>query len=256
MTDNIRVNVSEGIMQLSINRPEKKNALTRDMYTAIAEALRQADAEESVRVIVITGDATCFTAGNDLADFLNTPTTENEQFMLTFLLTLSHVKKPLLAAVNGFAVGVGATLLLHCDLIFAGENASFQYPFVNLGLIPEAGSTLLLPQLIGYHRAAELLLLGDAISAQKALEFGLINQVCSDELTLKSLLEVAKKLAKKPVSALCQTKALLKQGQQGPLDERIVEEIKYFQTYLHSPQTKEILQAFMEKREPDQVKLR
>ena len=256
MTENIMVNIAEGILQLRINRPEKKNALTRDMYTAIAEALRQADTEDSVRVIIITGNDTCFTAGNDLADFLNTPTKDNEQFMLAFLNTLSHVKKPLLAAVNGFAVGVGATLLLHCDLIFAGKNASFQYPFVNLGLIPEAGSTLLLPQLIGYHRAAELLLLGDAISAQKALEFGLINQVCSDELTLKSILEVAKNMANKPVSALCQTKALLKQGQQGELDVRINEEIKYFQIYLHSPQTKEALQAFMEKREPDYVKLR
>ena len=181
MTDAILSNREGGILTLTFNRLDKKNAITRAMYTTLAEALEVATADDTVRVVVIQGDPTCFTAGNDLLDFLSnppdmTPGAEPAP-VVRFLDILRDFPKPLIAAVAGPAVGIGTTLLLHCDLVYAADNAAFSLPFVNLGLCPEAGSSLLLPQLVGYQRAAEKLLFGEPFSAEDALDMGLVNRV-------------------------------------------------------------------------------
>src|SRR5665647_96490 len=161
-TDLIQSELSEGILTLCINRPDKKNALNLAMYQALADGLREADRVDAVRAILIRGGEACFTSGNDLADFLEAPQTGPESPVMQFLIAISEARKPIVAAVNGVAVGVGVTMLLHCDLVYAGRGATFQMPFVNLGLCPEAGSTLLLPRIMGHQRAAELLLLGES----------------------------------------------------------------------------------------------
>ena len=251
MSKTILVEIADGLMLIRIQRPNKKNALTWAMYTALNQALNRADEDDQVRAIVLTGSDDCFTAGHDLRDFLAGQHEDKGQLMLQFLNTLAFVKKPLVAAVNGVAIGVGTTMLLHCDLVFAGENAIFQLPFVNLGLVPEAGSTLLLPRLIGYHKAAELLLLGDSFSAEKAQALGIINQVCHDNMTLQVALDAANKIAALPSSAVEMTKSLMKRDQEGPLHKRIAEETAVFLSRLESPEVQEALIAFSEKRNPD-----
>ena len=255
MSKNIIVEIADGLMQIRMQRPEKKNALTWEMYTALRQALIRADEDDQVRVIVLTGSEDCFTAGHDLRDFLADQQEDKGQFILQFLNTLAFVKKPLVAAVNGVAIGVGTTMLLHCDLVFAGEKATFQLPFVNLGLVPEAGSTLLLPQLIGYQKTAELLLLGESFSAEKGQQLGIINQVCHDDRTLQLAIDAAKKIAAQPSLAVEMTKSLMKRAQEEPLRQRIAEETAVFLSRLESPEVHEALLAFSEKRKPDFSKI-
>ena len=203
MTKYLNVEITNGVMRIQINRPEKRNALSQEMYAALTRSLIRVDDDERVRVVLLTGNDECFCAGNDLVDFLDHPDVDEESPMLRFVCTLPFVKKPIIAAVNGAAIGVGATMLLHCDLVFAGENAQFQMPFVNLGLVPEAGSSLLLPQLIGYQRAAELLLLGNVFGSGRAYELGLVNRVCADDTTLAIASDAAQKLAVQPSAVVC-----------------------------------------------------
>jgi enoyl-CoA hydratase/carnithine racemase len=248
-SEQIQTERSEGILTLRINRPDKKNALNLAMYAALAAGIREAEHDDAVRVILITGTDDCFTSGNDLADFLAAPPTGMESPVMQFLLALSQARKPLVAAVNGAAVGVGVTMLLHCELVYAGDSATFQMPFVNLGLCPEAGSTLLLPRLMGHQRAAELLLLGEPFTAAKACELGIVTAICADPLAVARA--KALQLAAQPAAAVRLAKELLKREYAAALQETIAEEGVQFIKRLKSPEAAEALQAFMERRRPD-----
>lgn len=243
--------LSDGIFTLRINRPDKKNALNLAMYKALADSLRQAESDESVRVILISGSDDCFTSGNDLADFLTAPPTGTESPVMQFLIAISEASKPIVAAVNGMAVGVGVTMLLHCELVYAGCGATFQMPFVNLGLCPEAGSTLLLPRVMGHQRAAELLLLGELFNADKACSVGIVTEVCPDGEVLPTARNRALQLAAQPAAAVRLAKRLLKREYAADLRETILEEGREFVARLQSPEAAEALQAFMQRRKPD-----
>jgi enoyl-CoA hydratase/carnithine racemase len=250
-SDQIVSEFSEGILSLRINRPEKKNALNQSMYQALADGLRQADGDDAVRVILIAGSEECFTSGNDLADFIGAPQTGAESPVMQFLFAISQARKPVVAAVNGIAVGVGVTMLLHCDLVCSGSSATFQMPFVNLGLCPEAASTLLLPRMMGHQRAAELLLLGEAFGAEVAREVGIVNQICPDAELLATARARALQLAAQPAAAVRLAKALLKRECATAVQETILEEGRLFMERLKSPEAAEALSAFMERRKPD-----
>jgi enoyl-CoA hydratase/carnithine racemase len=253
-TELLQTELNEGIFTLRFNRPDKRNALSLAMYAALAAELNKADEDDAVRVVLITGSDDCFTSGNDLSDFMTSPPTGADSPVLAFLSAISRFRKPIVAAVNGAAVGVGVTMLLHCDLVYAGESASFQLPFVNLGLCPEAGSTLLLPRLMGHQRASELLLWGETFSANKALEVGIVNAVFSDEEVLAAARAKALQVAAQPAASVRLTKALLKQEYAGSLQETITTEAINFMKRLQSPEAGEALQAFMQRRKPDFTK--
>ena len=251
MIQQILVSISNRILHIQINRPEKKNALTQAMYSAMSDAIAQAEGDATVRVILISGHEGAFTAGNDIADFVQSPPAGEDSPVFRFLRTISTAKKPIVAAVNGVAVGIGTTMLLHCDLVYAGHGARFQLPFVNLGLVPEAGSSLILPQMIGHRRAAELLLLGDPFNAETAHELGIINSVVADGDVLATALHAATQLAAKPPHALRLSKQLLKQHSGAAVQAAMTEEGAHFANLLTSPEAAEALQAFLEKRKPD-----
>lgn len=242
--------LKEGILTIRLNRPEKKNALNLAMYRSLAEELQRGDGDDRVRVIMLVGNPDCFTSGNDLADFLTAPS-NGDSPVFRFLQAISTTKKPIVAAVSGLAVGVGVTMLLHCELVFAAAGATFQMPFVNLGLCPEAGSTLLLPRMMGHQRAAELLLLGEPFGVEYAREVGIVNQICPDKELLATARARALQLAAQPAAAVRLAKALLKQDYAVPLQETILEEGRLFMERLKSPEAAEALQAFMERRKPD-----
>ncbi len=251
MTEHILKTQQDRIQKIQFNRPEKKNALTQAMYRTLAEALQEADQDEMVRAIFITGSADSFSSGNDVMDFLAGATTDEVSPALQFLRTISHIRKPIVAAVNGLAIGIGTTMLLHCDLVYAADTARFQLPFVNLGLVPEAGSSFLLPSLAGYRQATELFLLGEFFDAQKAKQLDLVNAVCpAAELEHKAW-QKAQALAAQPPSALCLTKSLLKKSQAEIVQATMTEESGHFAERLQSAEAREALQAFMERRKPD-----
>ncbi len=245
MTDTVQVDVRSGVMTIRMNRPDKKNALTQAMYASLAEALVEADERDDVRALLLTGTADCFTAGNDLRDFLDDPPLDPGAPVHRFLEALSGCRTPLVAAVNGPAVGIGTTMLLHCDLVYAAESAVLRLPFVDLGLVPEAGSSLLLPLLVGSRRAAELLLLGDPFDAATAARYGIVNRVHPDDEVLERAREVATRLAAKPPEALRLTRALLREGLDDALGERIQKESRLLGQRLRSPESREAMQAFL-----------
>ena len=253
MSEQIGTELDGSILRVEIRRPEKKNALTGPMYEALANALEAAERNPDVRVILIHGQPGAFTAGNDLSDFLANPPVSEEPLppVFRFLNTFSTLTKPFMAAVSGVAVGVGTTMLLHCDLVYAGESARFQLPFVNLGLCPEAGSSLLLPALGGHQRAAEMLLLCEPFNAEKARELGLVNAVLPDADVLDHALAQARKLAAQPAAAVRMTKQLMKRTQAALLQQTMQEEARQFRTLLVPPEAKEAFSAFFEKRKPD-----
>lgn len=251
MSDFIRIVSAEGVFRIEISRPEKKNALTAEMYGSMADALAQAEADPSVRVILFSGTGGNFTAGNDLTDFLSAPPSDESAPVFRFLSTLINVQNPLVAAVEGMAVGVGTTLLLHCDLVYAGASARFVLPFAKLGLTPEAASSLLLPMRTGHARAAELLMFGEPFVAQLALELGVINAVLPDGQVLDHALERCRRLTEQPASSLLLTKQLLKRTQQTLVRETMSHENEVFRQRLASPEAKEAFSAFLEKRKPD-----
>jgi enoyl-CoA hydratase/carnithine racemase len=248
MTDQIVTTLNEGILQIRINRPEKKNALTADMYAAMADALGQADRNAQVRVVTLTGTGDSFTSGNDVADFLSRDTSSSDERPVgTFLTTIAGSQKPLIAGVNGMAIGIGVTMLLHCDLVYAADSATFQMPFTNLGVVPEAASSQLLPQMIGYHRAAELMLLGERIDARRALEIGLINGVTSASELPSVLAARAAVIAAKPASSILATKGLLRRAPESTIARMSVENSE-FARLLQSPEARAIMQAFLDRR--------
>ena len=254
----ILTHVEAGVMTLTFNRVDKKNSITRAMYAALADGLERAAQDAAVRVALIQGDATVFSAGNDIGDFQNAPADpgpREQQPVWRFLRAIATFPKPIVAAVCGPAVGVGTTLLLHCDLVYAGDNAAFALPFVNLGLVPEAASSLLLPQMLGYHRAAEALLLGEPFMAEAALEVGLVNRVLPPTECNAAAQQQARKLAAKPLASLIETKRLMKGGQQAAVLARMNEEGELFGRMLHEPAAREAFAAFAERRKPDFSKI-
>jgi enoyl-CoA hydratase/carnithine racemase len=251
----ILTHAEAGVMTITLNRLERKNSITSAMYGAMADALATAAQDATVRVVVLQGHETVFCAGNDIGDFLNKPPAGADSPVFRFLHGISTFPKPVLAAVCGPAVGIGTTMLLHCDLVYAGDNAAFSMPFVNLGLCPEAASSLLVPQMLGYHRAAEALLLGEPFMAEAALEVGLVNRVLPPTEANGYAQAQARKLAAKPLSSLVETKRLMKKGQQQAVAQQMQEEGASFGRMLREPAAREAFTAFMEKRHPDFSKL-
>lgn len=250
-TEYIQTDFLDGILTLQFNRPEKKNALTPAMYSALVDGLRRADDDNAVRVILLAGTEGCFTSGNDIANFLNDPPVGESSPVIQFLMAMLLARKPIVAAVSGIAVGIGTTMLLHCDLVYAGASAVFQMPFVNLGLCPEAGSSLLLPRMMGHQRAAELLLLGEQFNAEAACKAGIVNIVCPDDELLETARTKAGQLAAQPSAAVCLAKSLLKRRVMADLRETMVEEARCFGARLRSPEATEAMTAFLERRKPD-----
>lgn len=250
MTD-ILIDTSERVLTLTFNRVAKMNSFTSAMYATLADALVQAQDDADVRALVIQGHETVFSAGNDIADFLTRPSTSPEMPVFRFLRAISEFPKPIVAAVCGPAVGIGTTMLFHCDLVYAGDNAAFSMPFVNLGVCPEAGSSLLAPQRMGYGRAAEALLLGEPFSAESALEMGLVARIVPPSEANALAQRQARKLAAKPTLALAAAKRLMKQGQAELLQQRIVQEGDIFGELVRQPAAREAFTAFLEKRAPD-----
>ena len=206
MSEFIHTRREDAIVCVAMSRPEKKNAITTAMYSDLAEAIGQAAFDDAVRVAVIHGDAGNFTAGNDLGDFLASPPEDDNAPVFRFLREISNFEKPLIAAVEGVAIGIGTSMLLHCDFVYAAADARFALPFVNLGVVPEAASSLLLPQIAGWQRTAELLMLGEPFSAGQAREAGLVNAVLDRSEVLPAAMKAARLLAAKPPQALRETK--------------------------------------------------
>ena len=251
MTQQVLTEIQDGVIIIRLNRADKKNALTGDMYNGISDALDRLEQDNSLRVGLITGTVDCFTAGNDLVDFMKGGSITGDSPVGRFLATLPHVTKPLVAAVNGPAVGVGTTMLLHCDLVYAAPSAKFQMPFINLGLCPEAGSSLLLPQLVGYRRATELLMLCDAFTADEAKQMGIVNDVLPAEEYQQFALEKALRLAQQPPSSVRAAKRLMRMANQEALKAVMAEEGALFSDMLNGGEAKEAFAAFFEKRKPD-----
>lgn len=248
---------ANGILTIEFNRPEKKNAITAAMYQLMADAIRDGESDPAVRAMIITGKPEIFTAGNDLDDFLKTGTGAPTDGALAdrpvaqFMRALSTARKPVVAAVAGNAIGIGTTLLMHCDLVYAAENAKFALPFTQLGLCPEFASSMLLPQMVGYQRAAEKLLLGEAFSAQEAHDMGLVSRVVPVAELAAFAHAQAAKLAALPASSLRVTKRLMKEGQEAAVQARMQDENRHFGEMLGSNEAKEAFNAFFEKRRPD-----
>jgi len=250
MTDTVALTRTDAVLEIRLNRPEKKNALTRAMYDAMADAFAQVDNDPSLRVALLTGTGDTFTSGNDISDFQSRGTGDGRSAASRFLPTISSMQKPLIAAVNGAAVGIGTTMLMHCDLIVAARSARFVMPFTSLGLVPEAASSLLFPRLLGYQRASALLLLGEPLDASTAHQWGLVNRVVDDEALLDTARGMARRLAGLPPQAVRLAKRLIRHGAED-VAGRMAEELALFRERLGSPEAKEAFAAFMEKRMPD-----
>ena len=239
------------VLAIEFRRPQKRNALTAAMYEAMAAALAAAEADPSVRVVLFHGQPDVFTAGNDLEDFVARPPAGPDTPVFRFLAAVAGAGKPLVAAVNGPAVGLGTTLLLHCDLVYAGDNARFSMPFTSLGLVPEFGSSYLLPLVAGYQRAAELLLLGEPFDAQKALQAGFVTRVVPSAETLDVAFAAAQKLCGLPEKSVRVTRELLRGAHSEAVARRIELEGEHFRAMLGEPAAREAFAAFLEKRKPD-----
>lgn len=235
------------VLTLTLNRPEKKNALSSAMYLQLTQALRDAEAESSIHVIVLRGQMDCFCAGNDLADFVAAGALNADHPTVMFLHQLSQCTKPLIAAVAGLAIGIGTTALLHCDLVYAAPDCRFQMPFTALGLCPEAASSLLLPKLVGYQKAAQYLLLGDAFGSEDAERFGLVNQVVSNAELFTLAAEKAAKLASLPAEAVMQSKKLLRQPQQQLVQQVLHQELAVFEHLLQTDTCQQALERFFQR---------
>ena len=243
MSPCVRLDRIEGVLSVALDRPSKKNALNRDMYCALTEALVTAQQDPSIRVVVLSGSGGDFTAGNDLGDFLNFLESPETFPALTFVRTLALFPKPIVAAVTGAAIGIGTSMLFHCDLVFASSDAIFSMPFINLGLVPEAGVSLLAPMRLGRARATQALLLGEAFSAQQALEMGLVNAVTSPGGVKEMAIEASSRLAEKDPFALNATRRLMR-GEPEKLLAQIDKEAELFVSALQAPSTQASIKDF------------
>ena len=252
MSDYINIETIDSVLKIGFNRPDKKNALNGDMYYAVRDALISGADDSSVRAVVIYGTAGNFTAGNDLKEFLEFAKSDKKNFPAKeFLDVLIPFSKPVIAAVDGLAVGIGATMTIHCDLVYASDEARFQMPFVNLGLNPEAGSSFALPQLIGYHNAAEILLLGGMVTAKRAYDMGFVNAVIKQSELMDMAMQAALRIAELPPTPIRLAKSMMKKHFTNKIMETNEKEFNSFIDRLSSPEAAEAVQAFMEKRKPD-----
>jgi enoyl-CoA hydratase/carnithine racemase len=248
---NMRIDTSDRVMTIAFDRPQRRNALTAAMYQAIADALQAAGDDAGVRAVVLEGTPDCFTSGNDVEDFLKHPPQGDASPVFRFLAGIASFGKPLVAAPCGHAVGVGTTMLLHCDLVYAGDNARFQVPFTPLGLCPEAASSLLMPLVAGYQAAAEKLLLGEPFGPDEALRMGFVNRVLAPVDAIAFAQQQAARLAALPPASVRASKRLMKTGLSELVARRMAEEGDVFRKLLVAPEAREALGAFMEKRKPD-----
>lgn len=252
MSEYLHIERDGALLTLRLQRPDKKNALTRAMYAGMAEVLDEADRDPAVRAVLLTGGEHCFTSGNDVADFLQAPPSGLNSEVFQFMRALFEFSKPVVAAVAGPAVGIGTTLLLHCDLVYVSRDAQLKMPFVNLGLCPEFGSSLILPRLLGHARAAELLLLGERFSGAQAAAWGIANQALDDgAATLAKARETALRFLDLAPSAVADSKRLMRAPDRERLRQVIEEEGALFGQRLRSPEAVEALSAFMQRRKPD-----
>ena len=248
MTDAILLERERGLLTLRLNRPDKKNALTRAMYSQLGEALQQADNDPEINAILITGSAECFTAGNDIADFIQEPPSDLDSPVFRFMRSLLECRKPVIAGVAGAAVGIGTTMLLHCDLVYISADAKLRMPFVNLGLCPEFGSSLILPRLLGQAKAAELLLLGEAFTGEQAAAWGIATQALdSGEAALAKAREMALRFETLVPEAVRISKQLMKAPDQALLRKVVEEEGKLFTQRLRSPEAIAALTGFIKR---------
>ncbi len=247
----IEFSKAAGVATLAFNRIDKKNAITSAMYQLLADGLRDAAQDAAVRVIVITGQPGIFTAGNDVEDFLKNPPQGTDSPVAQFMEQLRAAEKPVIAAVTGMAIGIGTTLLLHCDLVYADENARFAMPFTQLGLCPEFASSLLMPRLAGYQHAAEKLLLGEAFTAAEAQQLGLVNRVLAADELQAHVAQQAAKLVALPAASVRATKRLMKAELTAPIQAAMQAEMQDFSRMLRGPEAMEAFSAFMQKRKPD-----
>jgi enoyl-CoA hydratase/carnithine racemase len=244
-----------GVLTINFNRPEKKNAITTSMYQAMADALIDAESDSAVRAILITGKPEIFTAGNDLEDFMKNAASlasgESVPPVYQFMHALNNSGKPIIAAVSGAAVGIGTTLLMHCDLIYLADNAKLSMPFTQLGLCPEFASSMIFQRIVGYQRAAEKLMFGEAFNAQEAYEMGFVNKVLPLEELLPYAQQQAAKLVALPAASIRITKRLMKGDQPQAIATKMMEENLHFAAMLNAPEAKEAFMAFFQKRKPD-----
>jgi enoyl-CoA hydratase/carnithine racemase len=247
----VRTTADAGVATLAFDRPDRKNAITAAMYAQLADGLAAAAADPGTRAVLLHGSAECFTAGNDLQDFLADPPSGEGTPVWRFLRAIAAFPKPIVAAPCGPAVGVGTTMLLHCDLVYAGDNARFSVPFATLGLVPEAASSLLLPAVAGWQRAAEKLMLGEPFGAEEAREMGFVNRVLPAAEAIAFARGQAGKLARLPGESLRQTKRLMRLGLAEAVARRLGDEGEVFGRMLRGPAAREAFSAFFEKRAPD-----
>lgn len=251
MSEHVRVEKRDALVSITLARPERRNAITIDMYAALADAVEEAAADRSVRAIAFSGEGQDFAAGNDLADFLAVRPKQGEEIAVwRFLRALAGCETPLIAAVHGNCVGIGATMLLHCDLVVAEEGTRFSLPFVDLGLVPEAASTLLLPRLAGRRRAARYLLLAEPFGIDEALAIGVVSHRAAPGELERSFSAITEQLLAKPPHALRAAQRLLRHAARDEILERMRIESAVFAERLAAPEVKEAISAFFEKRRP------
>ena len=237
--------LQDHVLEIELNRAEKANAINKVMYESLVEQLIEAEQNPQIHVVLLTGKACCFTSGMDLHELVDPDLLNEHYIVMEFLRTVAMFSKPLMAAVNGPAIGIGTTLLLHCDIVYAGKSAVFQLPFVNLGLVPEFASTLLLPKQVGFHLASQWLLLGEPFSAEEAQKGGLVSHVYDDEAYHTAAMQKAVELAKRPLKAVMATKQLLKSNNQDSIAQVMNKEIAQFADFLHQSQTRELIAKSM-----------
>ena len=247
----IRTVNTNGVAVIEIARPEKKNALTQAMYTAMTEAILAADADATIRALLITGQPGIFTSGNDLEDFMQRPPAGEESPVFQFMKTLAECGKPVVAAVTGGAIGIGTTMLLHCDLVYVSDEARLAMPFVSLGLVPEFASSLIVPQLMGNVRAAEKLLLGDPFTGADAVDCGIANAVLPAGEVVNHARRIAERFNALPPGAVRESKTLMRRARTQTTLETIAVEGEIFGRRLRSPEAQEAFSAFFQKRKPD-----
>jgi enoyl-CoA hydratase/carnithine racemase len=238
------------VLRIQLNRPEKKNAMTSGMYLTLADMFNSAAKDDQIKAVLWHGAGDSFCAGNDIEDFVMNPPGPGESPQASLMDSFVNFDKPIVVAVHGMVIGGGATMLTHCDFVFAGESAKFQMPFVNLGVVPEFGSTCSLPARMGYLRATELILLAQPFNAQRAAELGLVTQVIPDETLLTTARETAEKLAQKPAGALQASKRLMKWSTRQPVEDAISAENEEFASRVRSKEARDAMKAFLDKHQP------
>ena len=251
MSELIITESKDKILRIELNRPEKKNALNMEMYGGIVKAINEGEQDRSIRVILVHGQKDYFCAGNDIREFQGASSSDGSNPLRDFSMAINTAKKPLVAAVHGYSIGVGMTMLLHFDLVYAGTNAKFRAPFVNLALCPDAGSSYILPRFLGHHRAMEIFLFSDYLTAEEACRIGFVNKVFPDDELLDKVLSLCKELTFKPPASVRLTKKLLKRYPADNIKDAREVEFKNFVSRMVSREAREVFKAFLEKRKPD-----